>query len=344
MGRLRSIPTPVVGSRDETHLAVVVVSWNVCELLEQCLASIRRELEASPELAARIWVVDNASTDGSPAMVSHQFPDVELIANPDNRGFAAANNQALRAAGFDADTPTVDLPEYVILLNPDTSLQHGALRLWVDTARRYPHAGVIGTSLSYPDGSFQHSAFAFPTLSQILLDFYPLHHRLVHSRLNGRYPRSLYDAGAPFVIGHPLGASMLIQRPAIQDAGLFDEGYFIYAEEVDWCLRMRTAGWPALCAPGVRITHHEGRSTRQVNAPMLVRLWESRLRLFAKHYSPAFNWAARQLIRLGLVGLRRRALQQFAAGELNAAELAERRQAFDCVAALLRRPAEDFLP
>lgn len=324
------------------HLAIIVVSWNVRDLLAQCLTSIFDELAQTPDVSATVWVVDNASDDDSVKMISFRFPDVQVIANSSNRGFAAANNQALQAAGFGSQTPTDELPDYVLLLNPDTTLLPGALSQWLEVAGQCPHAGVIGGALQYPDGGFQHSAFEFPTLKQIFLDFFPLHHRLINSRLNGRYPLVCYATKRPFVVDHPLGAAMLIRRQAILDAGLLDEGYFMYAEEVDWCIRMRASGWLSICAPSVRVVHHEAQSTRQIHSPMFVRLWESRLRLFALHYGIRFNWGARRLVHLGLRRLRKEAAQQHAAGRIDAEALAQRQNALDQVAELLRRPKESF--
>jgi N-acetylglucosaminyl-diphospho-decaprenol L-rhamnosyltransferase len=326
------------------ELAFVVVSYNVRELLIGCLASIYAELNQAPALNAAVWVIDNASSDGSADVVRQQFPAARLLVNIENRGFAAANNQALRAMGFEAGAPATDeQPRFVAFLNPDTTLETGALRRWLAVAEEHPEAGVIGAGLRYPDGRFQHSAFAFPTLWQILLDFSPLHHRLLGSRLNGRYPRRLYAAGRPFAVDHPLGAAMLARREAIATVGLFDEGYFIYAEEVDWCMRLKAAGWQALCAPAVTVVHHEAQSTRQFKEAMFVALWKSRLRLFAKHYSPAFNWAARRLVQLGLGRLRRQARALAAAGQLDAAALGRRLAAFEQVANLLRQPPAAFL-
>jgi N-acetylglucosaminyl-diphospho-decaprenol L-rhamnosyltransferase len=334
----------MAGAPDATEMTIIVVSWNVRDLLAQCLTSIFDELGRTPTAAATVWVVDNASSDGSAQMVADRFPAAHLIANPDNRGFAAANNQALRAAGFESQTPAGALPAFVILLNPDTTLEAGALGHWLDAAAAWPQAGVVGGALRYPDGRFQHSAFAFPTLAQIFLDFFPLHHRLIHSRFNGRYPQAWYATEKPFPIDHPLGAAMLVRRQAILDAGLLDEGYFIYAEEVDWCMRMRAAGWPAICAPAVRVVHHEGQSTRQVVSPMFVRLWESRLRLFARHYGAGFNWLMRRLVRLGLRHLHKEAERQYAGGQIDAVALAGRQRSLKQVAELLNRPKETFLP
>jgi N-acetylglucosaminyl-diphospho-decaprenol L-rhamnosyltransferase len=204
------------GPRD---LAVVVVSWNVKELLANCLTSVFESLAAS-ELDAQVWVVDNASHDGSPEMMRQQFPQVHLIASDQNLGFAVGNNHALRAIGFQpthlpiyqptslpayqptnlptyqpTNLPThqpTNLPRYILLLNPDTEVRGDALATMVRFMDETPTAGVCGARLLYADGGFQHSAFGFPGLAQIALDFFPLHWRLTESRLNGRYPRRLY--------------------------------------------------------------------------------------------------------------------------------------------------------
>src|SRR5262249_53147474 len=128
------------------------------------------------------------------------------------------------------------------------------------------------------------------------LDFFPLHHRLLDSRVNGRYPRR----ATAFEIDHPLGACMLARREAIQQVGLLDEGYFMYVEEVDWCRRMRQAGWQIWCEPRAHIPHYEGQATRQFRQAMFVALWRSRMRYFRKYHSPAYVALIRNLIRLGL--------------------------------------------
>ncbi len=324
-------------------LAVVVVSFNVRELLRRCLRSVQDEIGRQNGLRSAVWVVDNASHDGSAGMVRAEFPEVHLIANETNRGFAAANNQALRALGFGGEGTISDsLPRFVLLLNPDTTLEAGALATWLAAAEALPRAGILGPSLRYPDGRFQHSAFAFPTLWQVFFDFFPLHHRLVESRLNGRYPRRWYAAGRPFPIGHPLGAAMLARGEAVQEAGLLDEGYFIYAEEVDWCLRMRAKGWERWCVPAACVIHHEAQSTRQFREEMFVHLWRSRFRLFALHYSPLFNTLVRPLVRLGLRRLAGEALRARQAGWLDDAGCMRRVSALEEVRRLSYLPPERF--
>jgi len=320
---------------DVLDLAVVIVSWNVRERLRACLQALQAEMARWGRRGA-IWVVDNGSTDGSPAMVRHAFPQVHLIANEGNRGFAAANNQALRAMGFDQDPPTPEssLPRYVLLLNPDTEVEPGAVSALVDFMDAHPAVGVAGARLSYGDGSFQHSAFRFPGLWQIALDLLPAPGRLYASRLNGRYPRRLYEAGRPFPIDHPLGAAMLVRREAIVQVGLLDEGFFLYCEEIDWCWRMRRAGWPAYCVPQARVVHHVGQSAGQVRVASLRHLWRSRRRLYDKHYGPLRHRLARRLVRLGMtwqMWATRRAVNR---GELPHQEGEERVRAYREIAAL----------
>ncbi len=325
---------------DPRDLAVVIVSWNVKDLLSNCLTSALASLAGSG-LEAEVWVVDNASRDGSAEMVRQRFPQVRLIAHPENLGFAAGNNLALKAIGFQsinqpanqltnqpANQPTNQptnqsptLPRYVLLLNPDTEIRDDALARMVHFMDDTPSAGVCGARLLYGDGRFQHAAFGFPGLGQIFFDFFPLHWRLTESRLNGRYPQRLYESETPFEIDHPLGAAMMLRREAILQTGLFDEGYRMYVEEIDWCLRIRRAGWAIYCLPLAVVMHHAGQSTRQMRNEMFVLLWQSRFRLFGKHYRPAFRWAARRLVRMGLRAEACRARAAHRRGALNAQEL-----------------------
>ncbi len=285
-------------------LAVIIVTWNVRELALNAIRTLNTDLDQSG-LNAEIWVVDNASSDGTAEAIRTKFPKVQLIASTENLGFAGGNNLALRTLGFcDDPTPNPSSPCAVFLLNPDTLTHPGAIRALYATLTDKPDAGVVGARLDYEDGSFQHSAFAFPGLAQIVIDLFPLPPRLVgrlyDSRINGRYPRSWYDAGKPFRVGHPLGATMLIRREAIEQTGLFDQQFFMYCEEIDWCMRIQAAGWRNYCQPAAHVTHLSGQSTSQIRAQSLVNLWRSRLRLYKKHYSPLKVWVARLLIRWGM--------------------------------------------
>jgi len=341
-----------------SDLAIVIVSYNTRDLLEACLNSVGRI--ANCELRITIYVVDNASSDGSAAMVREKFPGVRLIVSDRNLGFAAANNVALRALGFgtspksqvsslkshteeretwdmrretwDVGRETWDVrqtPRHVVLLNPDTEVRGDALATLVRFLDTHPRAGVVGPRLVYADGSFQHSAFGFPGLAQIFLDFFPLNHRLLNSRLNGRYPRAWYRA--PFPVDHPLGACLMVRGEVVRQVGLMDTQFFMYCEEIDWCMRIKRAGWEIWCVPQAVVVHHEARATRQFRDKMFVALWSSRYRLFAKYRSRAFQWAARALVRLGLWCERARVRQRAARGEISAEEATRYLSAYQTV-------------
>ncbi|MCS6842713.1 MAG: glycosyltransferase family 2 protein [Caldilineales bacterium] len=300
-------------------LAIVIVSYNVRELLAACLRSVEASLAASPQLQAETWVVDNASADGSAEMVAQRFPWVRLVASAENLGFAAANNVALRRLGLapqaDEHPPAADraqqAPRYMALLNPDTEVQGDALAQMVAFLDTHPQAGGCCPRLTYPDGRFQHAAFRFPGLSQIALDFFPPPGRfngpILDSRLNGRYPHRAYEAGKPFPVDFALGAALTVRSAAIRQVGLLDEGYFMYCEEMDWQRRLAAAGWPMYCVPTAHVVHHGGASTGQFRSAMFVALWRSRFRYFRRYHGTAFNRLAGWLVRLGLHAEARRA-------------------------------------
>lgn len=287
-------------------LAVILVSWNVRDILLDALRTLYADLEAS-SLSARVIVVDNASTDNTVSAVRAHFPQVDLIAHDENLGFGGGNNFALRHLGFgDLATPVDALPRAVYLLNCDTLTQAGATQTLFDALMADTETGVVGARLTYGDGSFQHAGFAFPDLRQLWVEFFPTPGRLIESRFNGRYPQAHYAAGAPFAVDFMLGATMMLKREVIQQTGMFDTRFFMYCEEIDWQWRIRQAGWRILCVPTAHVVHLGGQSTGQVRARSVIDLWRSRLRLFDKHY-PAWKRAlARQMM---IWGMRRKIAQ-----------------------------------
>ncbi len=264
---------------DGVRVAVIIVSWNVRELLDRCLASLRAEV-ARTSAAVRVWVVDNASEDGSAAMVRSRHPWVEVVASTVNMGYVRANNLVLRRLLAEGSA------DYVWLLNPDTEVRAGALErlLGFLTGRR--RAGLAGPRLLNPDGSLQPSAFRFPCLLQPMFDLGMLPARFYESRWNGRYPATAYARGLPFRVDHPLGAAMMVRMEAVQQVGVLDEGFFMYCEEIDWAWRMRRRGWEVWLIPQAQVVHYGGASTGQVRPQMTARLWTSRARLYRKHCSP----------------------------------------------------------
>jgi GT2 family glycosyltransferase len=191
-------------------------------------------------------------------------------------------------------------PSFVLLLNPDTAIRPGAVSTLFEFLQQHARAGVAGARLYYGDGSFQHSAFAFPGLWQILLDLFPLPARLHETRLNGRYPRVLYERGEPFPVDHPLGAAMMVRWDTVRQVGFLDEDFYMYCEEIDWCMRIKHQGWAIYCVPGAEVVHHEGQSTQQLRIESFVNLWRSRRRLYEKHYGPLKITMAKNLAALGM--------------------------------------------
>mgnify|MGYP005838077505 CR=1 FL=1 len=313
------------------ELAVVIVTWNTRDLVLGALRSLQADLSAHGPQAA-IWVVDNASTDDTVEAIQADFPQAHVIASDKNLGFAAGNNLALRALGFDNDgVGSERLPQAVFLLNPDTVVHMGATRTLYEALFARPGVGLVGARLSYADGAFQHSAFRFPGIWQAVVDLFPVPGRLYESALNGRYPRRLYEAGLPFPVDHTLGATMMIRGEVLRQVGLFDERFFMYCEEIDLSMRIRRAGWDIYCVPGAHITHLEGRSTSQVRPQSFLNLWRSRYRLYEKHYSPLKVALLRQIVRLGM---RRKIAQARRDGTLTAEERAALVAAYQAVAAL----------
>ena len=211
-------------------------------------------------------------------------------------GFSAGNNLALRTIS----DPRPPLARFVWLLNPDTEVRPGATQALVDCMERTPRAGVVGAKLLYADGSLQHSAFRFPGLAQLAYELFRLPARFYNTPINGRYSRRLYRGETPFPIDHPLGAAMMVRVAAVVEAGLMDENYRMYCEEIDWCWRMRQAGWRAFCVPTGEVIHHAGQSSAQVPLSSFRNLWISRARLYARHHGPLTCRLARLMVRAGM--------------------------------------------
>ncbi len=260
-------------------LSVIIVSWNVKELLDRCLTTLRKEIEQT-EVQANVWVVDNASSDQTATMVRQSHPWVHLDVCTENLGYVRGNNRVMKYL------MQAKSPDYIWLLNPDTVIQPDTLRIMLDFFQTHPQAGLIGPQLQNPDGSLQDGAFRFPDILQPLFDFGLIPQRFYYTRWNGRYPAQAYAKGDPFPIDHPLGAAMMARSAAIREVGLLDEEFFMYCEEIDWAWRMRKAGWGAWMLPAAKVIHYSGASAKQAQAQTTAYLWESRARLYRKHHKP----------------------------------------------------------
>lgn len=259
-------------------LSIIIVSWNTADILAQCLDSLFTHTPTAP---FEVWVVDNASSDDSAGMVRQRYPQVKLLTNSSNVGFAAANNQALRQCAG----------EYALLLNPDTIVQAGALQTLVQFLDDNPKAGACGARLLNSDGSLQHSCYPTPTLGRELL-------RMFHLDGRTRYRMETWHTGRPRQVEALLGACIMARRHILHTIGLMDEGYFMYSEEIDLCHRIARAGWQLYWAPQAQIVHLGGQSTRQVKTEMFLRLYEGKLRYMRKHYGRVHTWLYKVILLL----------------------------------------------
>jgi GT2 family glycosyltransferase len=254
-----------------TPVAVVVVNYNTRDLLRDCLESVRAE---GPEGVGEVVVVDNASRDGSPDMVREQFPEARLVANEHNPGYGAAANQGIAACAAPC----------VLLLNSDTLLRPGTAAALARYLDENPRAGIAGPRLLNPGGTLQPSCFPFLTPFNVLVLNTELNR--VARVLPGIRRRFLPTfKGTPSQAGHWVkGAALAIRREAFAAAGGFDEGYFMYAEELDLCWRMLAAGWEVHYAPVASVVHVEGASTSQARREMTAQLFASLEGFYRRHY------------------------------------------------------------
>jgi len=257
-------------------LSVVIVSWNTCDLLDACLRSVLMEAEAA-KLALEIFVVDNASTDQSVAMVRERYPGVSLIENKHNPGFAQANNQALMMVKG----------RYSLLLNPDTYVLPDGLGALVRFMDEHPEAGAAGARLLNANGTLQRSCSPEPTLVR---EAWRLFH-LDDLRPHGAYAMRKWSIETPRKVDIVQGAAMMVRSAVLEQVGSLDEGYFMYSEEVDWCTRIRHAGWQIYWVPAARIIHYGGQSARQIADAMFLQLYRGKVQYFHKHAGEATTGA-----------------------------------------------------
>jgi len=265
------------------ELDIVIITWNSVGDIGRCLRSI---LNSATERTIRVTVVDNASGDGTADSVQNSFPDVRLIRNAENRGFAAANNQALRSSPA----------PYWMLLNPDTEVTAGSIDALLTFMDEHPRAWVAGPVLVDADGTPQHPGRKFPSLSALLWETLFLDRLFPTSPVFGAHRGMGRIAEYPERLDFVHGAALVLRHATAETVGLLDEGYFMYFEEVDWCQRIRARGGECWVVPSSRIVHHGGIDLGHYDANRLVYYHRSLLRYFAKHRSRGSQLLLRPLI------------------------------------------------
>jgi GT2 family glycosyltransferase len=255
-------------------LSILIVSWNTREVLRDCLRTVYEQTKNVP---FEVIVVDNASEDGSADMVKTAFPQAVLLANTTNRGFAAANNQAIEAAQG----------RYVLLLNSDTLVLDGAIDKMVGFAEAHPEAATVACRVLNSDRTWQPTCFMFPSALNTLIGALYLNKLLPRNRFFGRERLTWWDGRDVRAVDVVAGCFMLVRREAIEQVGVLDESYFMYGEEADWCYRFHKAGWKVVYTPVAEIVHLGGASSARAKGPMCLQLRASILLFLRKHNSTA---------------------------------------------------------
>ncbi len=289
-------------------LAVIIVNYNTRALLRDCLHSV---YASQGDFAFEVCVVDNASTDGSAAMVRAEFPQVRLIESDRNGGYAYANNLGLRSFGFtdpdDGRGQTAAqpgardaLPRYVLLLNPDTVLPPDALAQMLAFMDARPDAGVVGPKLVRPDGSLDLACRrSFPTPEISLWRMLGLSKLFPRSRRFGRYNLTYLDPDERTEVDSVVGAFMWVRREAILQVGLLDEAFWMYGEDLDWAKRIKDAGWKVWYNPAVTVLHVKEASSHRSRRAR-VEFYRAMVIFYKKHYAATTPFWLHWLILSGI--------------------------------------------
>jgi len=242
-------------------VTIIVVNWNTKDYLVQCLASIFVETEG---ITFEVIVVDNGSTDGSVELVEQGFPQVKLIANTENKGFPAANNQGI----------AISHGKYVLLLNSDTIVLDGAIQKLITFVNQHPEAGAAGGLMLKRDGSIDPICFLTRFDAIGVWQYYLLWHKIKKPHL----AREFWETDIL------LGAFMLVRQTVIQQIGGMDESFFLMSEDTDWCLRVRQAGWKIYYHPASKIIHYGSESFKRSWDRGIITAYNSKEMLFQKYY------------------------------------------------------------
>lgn len=249
-------------------ISFIIVNWNTRDILIDCLNSIYKTVT---DIDQEIYVVDNNSTDGSQEAVKNGFPDVKLIENSTNTGFAHANNQAI----------SVMQGRFAVLLNSDAVLQEDAIENLLNFMNNTPGAGIAGVQLLNEDGSRQNSIDNFPSLETEILN-----KSILRFFFPDKYPGKGSIYHNPIEVDSVIGACMMVRKEAIDEAGFLDEDYFIFLEETDWCFRMHKKGWKVYHVPDARVLHLSGHSKKKTPGESQIEYYKSLYKFFRKNKDP----------------------------------------------------------
>ncbi len=254
-------------------LSIVIVNFNAGKLLQKCLDSIYAETRQIP---FEIWVVDNDSTDASVSMIRRNFPQVNLIENKKNFGFAKANNQAINKCKG----------HYILLLNPDTLILKKALEKMVKFMDEHAQIGIGGCKVLNEDGMLQLACRRkFPTPSVAFFRMVGLSRLFPNSKVMAKYNLTYLNSNEPHEVDAVSGAFLMIRRKVIEEIGLLDEQFFMYGEELDWCFRAKKAGWKVMYYPHAEIIHYKGECSKFNHRKATFEFYRSMYLFHKKHFA-----------------------------------------------------------
>jgi hypothetical protein len=267
---------------DAVDISLIVVNRNTCELLPDCISSINN---TAGNHSFEIMLVDNGSTDDSVGLIGQLFPEVIIIENKTNLGFAKANNAALKRMRG----------RFAVLLNTDARLKERSIDVLIDFMDKTPEAGICGGQLLNEVGSKQNSIANTPSLLTELGN-----KSLLRFILPEKYPGKENNFTQPIEVESIIGACMVVRKEAILDVGLLDEDYFFFYEETDWCLKFRKKGWKVFHHPGAFIFHLQGKTVEKTYVPARIEYWRSRYIFFRKHRGALILFILRMSLMLKL--------------------------------------------
>ncbi len=269
-------------------LTIIIVNYNVKEFLEQSIISIKKSCK---DIDYELFVVDNASSDGSVELIKRKFPGIKLIANTENKGFAAANNQAMRQAQG----------EYILLINPDTIVQEDTVPVVLNFFKDHPGCGMVGCKILNPDGSLQLPCRrSFPTPWVAFTKITGLSKLFPRTRFFGRYNLTYLDPDETYEVEAISGSFMFFRRQVIDRMGYLDESFFMYGEDLDWCFRIREAGWKIFYLPETKIIHFKGESSKKSQIDLILQFYRAMKLFVEKHYHHRYLHVPQWLLMLGI--------------------------------------------
>jgi GT2 family glycosyltransferase len=269
-------------------LSIIIVNFETKRLLQDCLRSIYAGANGTP---FDIWVVDNNSRDNSVSMVKAQFPAVRVVENKENVGFSRANNTVITRSSSD----------YVLLLNPDTLIIGDAIERMVKFMNEHPRVGIAGCKVLNRDGTLQLACRrSIPTPGVAFYRLSGLSRLFPRSRTLGKYNLTYESPEEMREVDAVSGAFLMIRRQVVQDIGLLDERFFMYGEELDWCLRARRAGWSIMYYPAAQIVHYKGESAKYNSRRAALEFHRAMYLFHKKHFARDYSCVTNSLIYTGI--------------------------------------------